>query len=80
MQPTHVQYQQLSQLVGREPSLGLFGKSICNEVDGLFDLVNGTRRNGVKPSRLATNYDCSDDENADRCGCDEKISDQMPMR
>jgi len=80
VQPTHVQHQHLAQLVRRETCLGLFGQAISDELDCFVDVVNGTRRNGIEPSRLATDHNRSNRENADRRGDDENRSDQLVIK
>jgi len=80
VQPAHVQRQQRRKLVEREPRLSGRRQEISHEVDRLVGVVNGTRRNGIKPSRLATDDYCGDDKNTHRRRGDENAGDQMPIR
>jgi hypothetical protein len=54
VEPPHVQYKNRPQLIRRETRLGLFWNSVSNKLDCLIQHVNGTRRNSIKPSRLAS--------------------------
>ena len=65
VQPTHVQNENRLQLFRCETCLRGRGYPVRNELGSLDEDVNGTRRNGIKPSRLASDCDCSDRENRD---------------
>ena len=65
VQPTHVQNEDRLQLFRCQTSLGGCWNPVRNELGSLYKHVNGTRRNGIKPSRLASDCDCSDRENRD---------------
>ena len=54
VEPPHVQHKNRSQFIWGESRLGLLRNTVSNKLDGFVQHVNGTRRNSIKPSRLAS--------------------------
>ena len=71
VQPTHVERQQLLELVGRQPRLRLGRQVLGDELDRLVDDVHRARRDRIEPACLAADDDSSDHERAQRGEHDE---------
>ena len=67
VQPTHVKHQQFAQVGERQTGLRVGRQMIGDELCGLFEFVDRTRRNTVETSCFTADDDGSDGKNLCRC-------------